>query len=424
MRTEKSNKTWIGMLLLFCMLCMCTVSVDAKAATLKVQAGKSTLYVGDSQNCATQLKVTYNKKNVTKSAKYSISDKRTATVNKNGTVKAVKKGSITVTCKYKGKTKRIKITVKNPVLKINSKTAKIQTGKKTTLKIYANKTALKAKDIAWSSSNKKIASVDKNGIVKGLKAGTCTITGKTKTGKVSCKITVLKATCKHTLKTRRIKRVTEPAIKCLACGRWFKDNDQFTLHCFLEPINEYCIWGRNGGIAGSEDKWGEATGYAITVKLGRDETYCTKCGKVIEVNYDQGCEHEFKTEHAGLAMNVLKCNQCGNFFENETTFQAHTANKGCSTYRPHKLILALNRTEYTCRKCGLMKIVYDMSDAEEEEASIYEYDNPPRFYPKNTMEKQRAFLEKRYGRFKTRAFLTVKNIRELQEGNYQIKNYE
>ena len=45
----------------------------------------------------------------------------------------------------------------------------------------------------WTGSNKKVASVDANGKVKALKAGTATITGTAADGskkKVTCKITV------------------------------------------------------------------------------------------------------------------------------------------------------------------------------------------------------------------------------------------
>ena len=48
------------------------------------------------------------------------------------------------------------------------------------------------KSVTWKTSNKKIATVDKKGLVKGVKKGTCTVTAtdtKTKTA-YSCKVTV------------------------------------------------------------------------------------------------------------------------------------------------------------------------------------------------------------------------------------------
>lgn len=48
------------------------------------------------------------------------------------------------------------------------------------------------KSVTWKTSNKKIATVDKKGLVKGVKKGTCTVTAtdtKTKAA-YSCKVTV------------------------------------------------------------------------------------------------------------------------------------------------------------------------------------------------------------------------------------------
>ena len=61
-----------------------------------------------------------------------------------------------------------------------------------TLTLKATMTPSSSTDkLTWTSSNKKVASVDKNGKVKALKKGTATITVKTTSGKkATCKITV------------------------------------------------------------------------------------------------------------------------------------------------------------------------------------------------------------------------------------------
>lgn len=89
-----------------------TSNVYAKSkATIKVTVDKTQLNVSDKDNKTAQLTVTYNNKNVTKKAKYSTSNKKIVTVNKKGKITAKKKGKVTIKVKYKGKTKKIKITV-------------------------------------------------------------------------------------------------------------------------------------------------------------------------------------------------------------------------------------------------------------------------------------------------------------------------
>lgn len=63
-----------------------------------------------------QLKVKYGKKTVTKKAKYKTSAKKVVTVTKKGKITAKSAGTCTVKVIYKKKTKKIKVTVKEPVV--------------------------------------------------------------------------------------------------------------------------------------------------------------------------------------------------------------------------------------------------------------------------------------------------------------------
>lgn len=67
-----------------------------------------------------QLTVKYGKKNITKKAKYKVSNKKIAVVDKKGKITAKKKGTCTVTIKYKGKTKKVKFVVVKPAVKKKS----------------------------------------------------------------------------------------------------------------------------------------------------------------------------------------------------------------------------------------------------------------------------------------------------------------
>ena len=60
---------------------------------------------------------------------------------------------------------------------------KISKGKSTTLKVTYKPSNAKKETITWSSSNKKIASVNSSGKVTGISKGTVTITAKTSSGK-------------------------------------------------------------------------------------------------------------------------------------------------------------------------------------------------------------------------------------------------
>ena len=77
-------------------------------------------------------------------------------------------------------------------LTINKASVTIKKGGKIALKITKfAPAAVVPKTITWTTSNKKVATVDKNGVVKGIKAGPATITAKSWNGTtVTCKVTV------------------------------------------------------------------------------------------------------------------------------------------------------------------------------------------------------------------------------------------
>ena len=79
-------------------------NVPLKAATIKLNKKKVTLYVGKT----TVLKVKGTKNKV----KWSSSRKKVASVNKKGKVTAKRKGKTTIQAKVSGKTLKCKVTVK------------------------------------------------------------------------------------------------------------------------------------------------------------------------------------------------------------------------------------------------------------------------------------------------------------------------
>ena len=83
----------------------------------------------------------------------------------------------------------VKITGK---VKLDKTKATIQKGKSMTLKATVTPSALLDKSVIWKSSNTKVATVSSTGKVKGVKAGTATITciSNLTGAKATCKVTV------------------------------------------------------------------------------------------------------------------------------------------------------------------------------------------------------------------------------------------
>ncbi|MGN0356066.1 MAG: Ig-like domain-containing protein [Muricoprocola sp.] len=244
MKTARRNLSFIFVLSLILTL---FISMPAQAATatsgkVAVTVPKTTLYVGDSKNNSTPITVKYNNINVKSGIKYSTSNKKIATI-KNGKIVASKKGTATISVRYKNKTCRFKITVKNSTLNISKKSLSLQKGKTYTFKAYANKTQVKATSVKWTTSNNKIVSVNKNGTIKGLRNGKAVITAKTAYGTTKCTVTVSSHQHKwvdHTA-TKTVHHdavyedVTTPAVTkwmvpCGGCGKYFTSLDELDLH--------------------------------------------------------------------------------------------------------------------------------------------------------------------------------------------------
>ncbi len=127
------------------------------------------------------------------------SNKKVATVDKNGKVTAVKAGKATITATASDGSKKsasCKITVTNPVkvksIKLDKTKISIKKEKTYTIKVKFTPKNATNKGLSYSSSNKKVASVDKNGKIKALKKGSAIITVTAKDGKKTamCKVTV------------------------------------------------------------------------------------------------------------------------------------------------------------------------------------------------------------------------------------------
>ena len=157
------------------------------------------------------LKATSNDKDA--KATFTSSNTKVATVSSTGVVKGVKAGTATITASYGNAKATCKVTVKAPSVKFAKKTATLYKGKTVTVKA----TVSGSSSIKYTSSNNKVATVNsKTGAVKGLKAGTVTITATSGKLKATYKLTVKNPTFSLTKSSATIKKGKTTTIKSKA----------------------------------------------------------------------------------------------------------------------------------------------------------------------------------------------------------------
>ena len=177
------------------------------AGVLTLAVGAATLFAGVGESyAASDLKLNKTSRNILTRRSYDFdvvgasedavitwksSDEKIATVDKDGVVTGITKGEAKITCTVKDGGKTVKIVIKN------KKGAKeLEVGQEYDLN--RTLTPSTSNDVTtWTTSDKKIATVDKMGVVTAKKNGTVTITATTMSGKtdsVEIKVTGGKAT--------------------------------------------------------------------------------------------------------------------------------------------------------------------------------------------------------------------------------------
>jgi uncharacterized protein YjdB len=158
----------------------CTSNATGLKATCQVTVGlvslnkyKMTLKKGKTE---TLTPTVYPKSLEDKSVTWESSNEKVATVTAEGKVKGVKTGTATITCTSNatGLSRTCQVTVVNLVL--DQYEAVVKKGKTVTLTATVYPSTLEDKSVTWESSDTKIATVTAEGKVKGVKAGTATIT--------------------------------------------------------------------------------------------------------------------------------------------------------------------------------------------------------------------------------------------------------
>ena len=163
-------------------------NTEIKATSIKLNKKSYTLGVGQKFT----LKATVSPTKANQKCKWTSSNSKIASVDKNGKVVAKKIGTINITATTtNGKKAICKITVKKAPtgIKLNRTKLTIKKGRKFNLKATLPKGSLNT--LKWTTSNGRIATVNSKGLVTGKKKGKATITVKTYNGKsAKCKVTV------------------------------------------------------------------------------------------------------------------------------------------------------------------------------------------------------------------------------------------
>jgi uncharacterized protein YjdB len=154
-------------------------TITPAKTTIKLSKTSAKIYVKGK----TTIKATV--KNGKGKTTYKSSNTKVAKVSSKGVVTALKKGTAKITVTNNGVKKTFKVTVKNPKLNATKKTLKVK--KSFTLKITG-----KVGKATFTSSNKKVATVNSKGKITAKKKGTAYITVKTNGIKLKCKVTVKK----------------------------------------------------------------------------------------------------------------------------------------------------------------------------------------------------------------------------------------
>ncbi len=182
------KKNWYLLVLILCMILVMPMSAQAKSKkkkekwTFKPTVTTNRLVAGETWV------VNYDK---TQGIRYSFksSKKSVVSVTKSGVIRARKKGKATLTItgkkkvgkKWQKKTRKVKLTVYNPILKTTKKDKKavsavtIMQGE-SYRPIVTGFSYINRRQVNWYSSNTNVASVSGNGTVTGMRAGDAVIT--------------------------------------------------------------------------------------------------------------------------------------------------------------------------------------------------------------------------------------------------------
>ena len=244
----------------------CKVTVNNDPANVSFPMESITIGKGESVMIKPEVNKGAKPKYTWKSKKKTV-----ATVDKNGKITGKKAGSsTTITVETQnGKKATLKVNVMAAPGSVTLSDATVEVGSTVQLKAkLKSKTA--SYKLTWKSSDKKIATVDKNGVVKGIRAGTVTITVTTFNKKsATCKVTVKEKPTVTPTPASVVGTITSLTIKF---GDTVAGNDTVVLPD--SPVT--ASWVAEGDVAS----------YAYEIKKANGESFTTGNGTSYVINAD------------------------------------------------------------------------------------------------------------------------------------------
>lgn len=172
------------------------VGIQQQPTSIELNAGNGTVNMGSTMT----IRATVLPNNTTdKSVTWSSSDESVATVNKNGRVSPVSPGTCTIYCRSEGFPEvaaAVEITVNQLVTRVSFMEKEVSVHVGSTVTVFWQVEPANASDptVTFASRDERIATVDANGTIYGVKRGSTTITATAQDGsnkRASIKVNVL-----------------------------------------------------------------------------------------------------------------------------------------------------------------------------------------------------------------------------------------
>ncbi|MGN0468441.1 MAG: Ig-like domain-containing protein [Acutalibacteraceae bacterium] len=245
--------------------CTITVKKATDVTGIKTNVSSKSIYIGSKY----QLTATVLPTNATyKTVSWKSENSKIATVDSNGLVTGVSKGTTYIVCRSKDNTTvsaRIKINVliRATGMKISPSSASVYKDATKTLTAVFTPSGAYGKEVKWKSLDKSIATINSKGVVKGVKVGKTTIVCTTVDGKLTAKCTV---TVKAAVKTTKV--------SLNSSSKSVKVGSSFTLKATVSPSNatyKTVTWKSSNTKIAKVSSKGVVTG----VKAGTATITCT-----------------------------------------------------------------------------------------------------------------------------------------------------